>query len=124
MAKRSPRKPGAPAKKKTVPAPAIVTRRKRPGTRPARRGRDVAILLHPTEDHQGFQVLRQRAANRPLELGTVRPLREGQPIDGEVVSLRPRPEAPFAFDVKVEVPEQRLTGDGPPQVATESYRRG
>jgi len=85
----------------------------------------VALILHPTEDSEGFQVLRQRAEGRSLEVGTMRPLREGRPIDGEVVSLHPRPEMPFVCDVEVQLPDsRRSTSDGPPQVATESYRRG
>ena len=93
------------------------------------RSRDVALILHPTEDNQGFQILRQRAADRPLELGTLRPLREGRPIDGEVVSLRPHGDMPLLCDVKVELGDpharaDRLTSDGPPQVATDGYRRG
>src|SRR5947207_14454456 len=98
---------------------------KGPGSR--RRSRDVALILHPTEDNEGYQILRQRAANRPLEVGTLRPLREGRPIDGEVVSLRPRTELPLLCDVKVELPDSRparATSDGPAQVATDDYRRG
>jgi hypothetical protein len=90
-------------------------------------GRDVALILHPTEDNEGFQILRQRAADRPLELGTLRPLREGRPIDGEVVSLRPRKGMPLVCDVKVELEDPhpgRATSDGPPQVATDRYRQG
>jgi hypothetical protein len=92
------------------------------------RSRDVALILHPTEDNEGFQILRQRAADRPLELGTVRPLRDGRPLDGsgEVVTLRPRPDMPLVCDVKteLEITEPRATSDGPAQVATERYRRG
>jgi hypothetical protein len=88
------------------------------------RPRDVALILHPTEDNEGFQILRQRDEDRTLELGTIRPLREGRPIDGEVVSLRPRQDMPLVCDVKVELPDPRATSDGPPQVANDRYRRG
>jgi hypothetical protein len=91
------------------------------------RSRDVALILHPTEDNEGIQILRQRAADRPLELGILRPLREGHPIDGEVVSLRPRNGTPLFCDVTVELEDphaDRGTSDGPPQVATDRYRRG
>jgi hypothetical protein len=97
------------------------------GSKRTRRSRDVALILHPTEDNEGFQVLRQRAADRPLEIGTVRPLREGRPLDGagEVVTLRPHPDMPLVCDVKTELAlEPRATSDGPAQVATERYRRG
>jgi hypothetical protein len=92
------------------------------------RSRDVALILHPTEDNEGFQIVRQRAADRPLEIGTVRPLRDGRPLDGagEVITLRPRPDMPLVCDVKteLELPESRATSDGPAQVATDRYRRG
>jgi hypothetical protein len=85
---------------------------------------DVALILDRTEDMEGFQVVRRRAADRPLEFGTLRPLQEGKPVDGEVVSLRARKDAPNVYDVKVELPDTRSTGDGPPQVATPEYRKG
>jgi hypothetical protein len=89
------------------------------------RSRDVALILHPTEDNEGLQILRQRSHDRPLEMGTLRPLREGRPIDGEVISLRPRKDMPLLCDVKVELDDPRRgTSDGPPQVATDGYRRG
>jgi hypothetical protein len=92
--------------------------------RARKRSEDVALILHPTEDNEGFQILRQRAADSPPELGTLRPLREGRPIDGEVVSLRPREGMPL-FDVRVELPDpRRSTTDGPAQVATDRYRAG
>jgi len=51
---------------------------------------------------------------------------EGKPIEGEVVSLTQRPEAPLLFDVKSELPDPRAraTEDGPAQVATDAYRKG
>jgi hypothetical protein len=95
--------------------------------RPEAGAHDVALILNPTADNEGIQILRQRAADRPLELGILRPLREGRPIDGEVISLRPREGTPLFCDVKVELEDphaDRGTSDGPPQVATDRYRRG
>src|SRR5438094_4165232 len=89
--------------------------------------KDIALILQPTEDNEGFQVLRRRGPDGPVEVGTMRPLREGRPLDGagEVVTLRPRNELPFLYDVKVELAETpRLTSAGPAQVASEGYRRG
>jgi len=64
-------------------------------------------------------------ADSPFEVGTIRPLKEGKPIDGEVVSMRPRKDVPLLFDVRVEVQQTpRATSDGPAQVASEDYRRG
>jgi hypothetical protein len=96
-----------------------------------RKPKDVALVVGPTADHEGLHVLRRRDEDAPVELGTVRPLKEGEPIDGEVVKLRPRQDAPFVCDVRTMLPgrraghgEGRLTSDGPPQVATDDYRRG
>jgi hypothetical protein len=98
--------------------------RRRPKTT-RRPSEDVALIFDRTEDNEGYHILRKRAEDAPPELGTIRPLREGRPIDGEVVSLSPRPELPLLCDVKVELPDpRRPTSDGPPQVATEEYRKG
>ena len=94
-----------------------------------RRPEDVAVVFGRTDDQQGLHILRRRAEGQPVEMGTLRPLREGKPIDGEVISLRPRKDYPFVCDVKVELPasadgDQRSTTDGPAQVASDGYRRG
>jgi hypothetical protein len=96
-----------------------------------RKPKDVALIVGPTADQEGVHVLRRRDEDAPVELGTVRPMKEGEPIDGEVVKLRPRKDAPFVYDVKTVLGgrkaghgERRLTSDGPPQVATDDYRRG
>jgi len=88
---------------------------------------DIALVLG--QDQHGTRILRRRSENAPVEAGLIRPLREGKPIDGEVVTLTPRGEAPFVFDVKTELSDprasgERATGDGPPQVATDAYRKG
>lgn len=95
----------------------------------SRKMRDVAMIVSRTEDNEGFQILRRRGEDQPVEVGTMRPLREGKPIDGEVVSLRQRRDMPFLYDVKTEVEAEasesrRATSDGPAQVATREYRRG
>ena len=97
-----------------------------PGSSPkARKFKDVALVLDRTEDKQGFHVLRRRGEDKEVEIGTVRPLREGKEIDGEVVSFRPRKDVPFVYDVRTELPaRERPTSDGPAQVATDEYRRG
>jgi hypothetical protein len=90
---------------------------------------DLALVLDRIESSDGYRVLRRRAADSSVELGTIRPLQEGRPIEGEIVSMSPREDVPFLYDVKTELPDQRpaqrrLTSDGPPQIATEGYRRG
>jgi hypothetical protein len=99
---------------------------------PKRKGqakKDLALVLGRSEDGEELHVLRRRAATGAVEAGTVRPLREGHAITGEVVQLSPREEAPFLFDCETDqelsapvVP--RVAGGGPPQVATNEYRRG
>jgi hypothetical protein len=105
----------------------VVMAKRSVGTKRPRKIRDVALIVDRTEDNEGFQILRRRGEDAPVEVGTMRPLREGQPIDGEVVSLRQRRDLPFLYDVKTELadPEPRRgTSDGPAQVASDEYRRG
>ncbi len=77
-----------------------------------------------------------RARGDRLELGAVRPLREGVPITGEVVTLRPRPSFPALCDVETHFEPAAQNNDrkelaaeavvqrtGPAQVATDEYRR-
>ena len=86
---------------------------------------DVAAVCG--KDEHGLYILRRRSADGPVEAGVVRPLVEGKAISGEVVSMRPREDVPFLFDVKTEVaapPAAEAATHGPAQVATDSYRRG
>jgi hypothetical protein len=92
-----------------------------------RDGSDIAFIQGKTPDGEGLRVIRKRKER--IELAHVRPLEQGVPITGEVVSLRPRPEFPLLCDVKVElqapppadVAARNLSG-GPAQVATDRYR--
>jgi len=104
----------------------VVMAKRSEGSRRSRKIRDVAMIVDRTEDNEGFQILRRRNESAPVEIGTMRPLREGKPIDGEVVSLRQRRDLPFLYDVKSELPDdsRRATTDGPAQVATKEYRKG
>ena len=85
---------------------------------------DVVYLHSPTEDGDGVRVLRARHGK--VEVGEVRPIAEGKPLSGEIVTLRPRDDAPRVCDVKVEYtpePAARAEGaTGPAQVATAKYR--
>jgi hypothetical protein len=83
---------------------------------------DFVVIHGRTEDGDGMQVLRSRHGQ--LEVGAVRPLAEGKPIQGEVVRLHPRQRCPAICDVEVQVPAPAKTqSSGPPQVASETYRR-
>src|SRR3569623_1379769 len=81
---------------------------------------DVALVFG--KDEHGTHILRRRSQNAPVEAGVLRPLQSGKPIDGEVISLSPRGDAPLLFDVKSELPSPypaaRPTSDGPAQVAS------
>jgi hypothetical protein len=95
---------------------------------------DVALIHGVTPDGEGLKILRARGDR--LELGAVRPLREGTPITGEVVTLRPRPSFPALCDVETHfkppepasdrqepAPSAAVQRTGPAQVATDEYRR-
>src|SRR4051812_25191724 len=91
---------------------------------------DVALVHRVTPDG-AVHVIRRRGDT--LEAGALQPLREGAPIQGEVVSLRPRENFPLLCDVDVlytppaqaapQKPAARpARRKGPAQVATDDYR--
>jgi hypothetical protein len=99
---------------------------------PPRKSKDLVLVHGRTKDGTGLGVLRAR--DEHLEMGTMRPLEEGKPIHGEVVKLTPRAEMPLLFDAETqfvasEAPpeksgsENAAAGAGPPQVASDTYRR-
>jgi hypothetical protein len=87
---------------------------------------DVAIVCG--KDQQGLYILRRRSKDGPIEAAVLQPLTEGRPITGEVMSMRPRKDFPFLFDVKTELASPTATTarptNGPAQVASSSYRSG
>lgn len=80
---------------------------------------DVVLLGPPTSDGDGVHVLRAREER--IETGELRALREGKPVVGEIVSLKPREGNPRVCDVESTFtpPAQ---AKGPAQVATPAYR--
>ncbi len=97
---------------------------------------DVALVHHVAPDG-AVHIIRRRG--NQLEAGALQPLREGVPIQGEVLSLRPRENFPMLCDVDVlytppvasaAVAAKPSTPDsprparrkGPAQVATDDYR--
>jgi hypothetical protein len=92
---------------------------------------DVA-LIHAVEPDGSVHIIRRRGDR--LEAGALQPLREGAPIVGEVVALRPRPAHPALCDVEVlyepraapartaEPAPAPARRKGPAQIATETYR--
>lgn len=110
---------------------------------------DVVLLHSPTESGDGIRVVRKR--KDAIEVGELRPMKEGQPIHGEVVKLTARPEHDMLFDCEVLVPSQgrsdaasnegasapaasaapkepeaarALSHKGPPRVSSDAYRGG
>ncbi|MBM4357430.1 MAG: hypothetical protein FJ096_04895 [Deltaproteobacteria bacterium] len=92
--------------------------------------RDV-MFVYGQDDAGDYGVIRQREDQ--LEVGCLRPTKEGQPIHGELVSLRQRPEHAQLFDVDVvhdarsapprsAPPRSAPSRSGPAQVATPAYR--
>ncbi len=86
---------------------------------------DVVLLQGPTEDGEGVRVLRAREDR--LEVGEVRPLKEGQPLlAGEVVKLAPRAGSRVCdVEVLAKIGAHRGATPaqiGPAQVATREYR--
>jgi hypothetical protein len=86
---------------------------------------DVVFLHSATDDGDGVRVVRARQGK--VEVGEVRPLADGKPVTGEIVTLKPRSDAPRVCDVKVEYAPQAAapatdTQKGPAQVATAKYR--
>jgi hypothetical protein len=82
------------------------------------------VLLHSrSADGDGVRVLRSRHGQ--FEVGELRGMREGQPIVGEVVRLQPTEQHENLYDVEtlVERPEPTRQLAGPPQVASDAYRR-
>lgn len=92
--------------------------------------------MHRVTPDGTVHVIRRRGDQ--LEAGALSPVREGQPIQGEVLSLRPRENCPLLCDVDVlytppsspsppkpaAQPAARATPrrKGPAQVATDEYR--
>jgi hypothetical protein len=95
------------------------------------RNDDVALINGRSADGQGLTILRTRRGR--LEFGEVRPLTPGKPILGEVVHLKPRKKFPLLCDVETQLeappqlrestPKNSSARSGPPQVASEDYRR-
>ncbi len=86
---------------------------------------DVVVVVGKATDGPGVQVLRKR--QEEVTLAEIRPMKDGTPIQGEVVRLHPRREENNVFDVEsVYVPPaaEKPAGTGPAKVASDSYREG
>lgn len=89
------------------------------------RKEDVVFVHGKAEAGEGLRVIRKREDR--IEIGEIRPVQEGKPLQGEVVKLSPREDQPRVFDVEVLVSKEEALGAalghaGPAQVATAAYR--
>ncbi|MGZ3423235.1 MAG: hypothetical protein ACXWUG_25255 [Polyangiales bacterium] len=86
--------------------------------------KDRAFIVGEMADKQ-VAVLRQRGEGAPVEAGLVRPMKEGEPITGELVTLKPTSEDARLCDVEVHH-DARPKKDhaGPSRVSTDEYRSG
>jgi hypothetical protein len=93
---------------------------------------DVA-LVHGVSPDGALHVIRRRGER--LEAGALKPVRDGVPLTGELVSLKPRESCPLLCDVQVHYappepaqaeakPSRKAAArrKGPAQVATDTYR--
>lgn len=81
---------------------------------------DVCVL-GPTTD-QGTKVIRHRPGHQ-LELGILQPLKEGRPVQGELVKLTPRKGSPVCDVESFGKPGIKKL-KGPVQVSSPAYRKG
>jgi hypothetical protein len=90
--------------------------------------KDRALILGELPSAEGpkqVAVLRQRGEGAPIEAGLVRPMKEGEPITGELVTLQPTAEGSRLCDVEVHHDARPpRTHAGPSRVSTDEYRDG
>ena len=88
--------------------------------------RDLVLVGGQTDSGEGYRVLRQR--NDRFEVGELRELAEGRPVNGELVKLHPTEEHERLYECEVlydpaadkSTPPARK---GPAQVTSDAYRR-
>jgi hypothetical protein len=88
------------------------------------------VLIQGVAEDGAMAVLRAR--NNQVEAGVMRSVKPGEPVSGELLKLKPRPECPLVCDVEASIPEGTLNATGgsdrapehggPAQVATPTYR--
>jgi hypothetical protein len=93
---------------------------------PPRPKEDVVFVHSPAEGGEGYRVIRKR--DETIEIGEIRAMQEGRPLQGDLVKLKPRKEHERLFDVEVLATREELKSPaalgraGPAQVATDTYR--
>jgi hypothetical protein len=68
---------------------------------------DRAFIVGALAEDKGVAVLRQRGEGAPVEAGVIRNVRDGEPIVGELVSLKPTREGSRVCDIEVHVDHTR-----------------
>ena len=89
---------------------------------PTEEGKADRLFVYSRTERETYRVLRSR--DDRIEMGELGNLRDGQPIQGEVVKLSPIEGRDNLYDVEVlhEGPKGRA-GGRPAQVANAEYRR-
>jgi len=80
------------------------------------------VLVHGRTEDGALQVIRKKGDE--LSAGELRPVEEGKPLRGNLLKLRPREDMPLLADVEEEIAITSPSLSKPPQVATDSYRKG
>ena len=80
------------------------------------------LFVYSRTERETYKVLRSRADR--IEMGELASLKEGRPIQGEVVKLSPIEGRNNLYDVEVLVDSREKSSTGrPAQVANAAYRR-
>ena len=82
---------------------------------------DVVLIHGVTDDKKGLRVLRARPEG--IELGEVRPIQEGQPLNHDLVRLQPREGTPHICDVHTEFSMSELSQRSPARALPSEKRR-
>jgi hypothetical protein len=101
--------------------------------RPKEAKEDVVFVHGPAEHGDGLRVIRKR--DEAIEVGEIRSVQEGRPLQGDLVKLKQRREHERLFDVEVVVSRDELPASGsrseskpalghagPARVSTDAYR--
>jgi len=81
------------------------------------------VLVHARNPERGSYGIVRWRDNR-VELGEMRPVKEGQPLQGEVVRLHEREAPLYDVEVLLDAPAPHARGAGPPKVTSNDYRTG
>src|SRR5215475_12140846 len=73
----------------------------------AKEGKEDVVFVHgPAEHGEGLRVIRKR--DDSIEVGEIRSVQEGRPLQGDLVKLKQRREHERLFDVEVVVSREEI----------------